>query len=114
MPKYTEKQLLKAVQYSENNPDISLPQIAALYNVNLSTLRRRKLGLTLPPSKAHREEQLFSSGEERAIVNHCITMADLNFLLRGYKQYTHIKLYKNNRYLQYLLEYVPHSSGYNN
>ena len=34
-------------------------------------------------------------------------------LLRGYKQYTHIKLYKNNRYLQYLLEYVPHSSGYN-
>ena len=35
-------------------------------------------------------------------------------VLRGYKQYTHIKLYKNNRYLQYLLEYVPHSSGYNN
>ena len=35
-------------------------------------------------------------------------------LLRGYKQYTYIKLYKNNRYLQYLLEYVPHSSGYNN
>ena len=25
-----------------------------------------------------------------------------------------IKLYKNNRYLQYLLEYVPHSLGYNN
>ena len=36
------------------------------------------------------------------------------YLLRGYKQYTYIKLYKNNRYLQYLLEYVPHSSGYNN
>ena len=35
-------------------------------------------------------------------------------MLRGYKQYTYIKLYKNNRYLQYLLEYVPHSSGYNN
>ena len=35
-------------------------------------------------------------------------------LLRGYKQYTYFKLYKNNRYLQYLLEYVPHSSGYNN
>ena len=81
MPKYTEKQRLKAVQYSKNNPDISLPRIAALYNVNLSTLRRRKLGLTLPPSKAHREEQLFSPGEERAIVNHCITMADLNFPL---------------------------------
>ena len=35
-------------------------------------------------------------------------------VLRGYKQYIYIKLYKNNRYLQYLLEYVPHSSGYNN
>ena len=35
-------------------------------------------------------------------------------LLRGYKQYTYIKLYNNNRYLQYLLEYVPHSSSYNN
>ena len=35
-------------------------------------------------------------------------------LLRGYKQYTYIKLYKNNRYLQYLLKYVSHSSGYNN
>ena len=35
-------------------------------------------------------------------------------VLQGYKQYTYIKLYKNNRYLQYLLEYVPHSSGYNN
>ena len=37
-----------------------------------------------------------------------------SLMLRGYKQYTYIKLYKNNRYLQYLLEYVPHSSGYNN
>ena len=35
-------------------------------------------------------------------------------MLRGYKQYTYIKLYKNDRYLQYLLEYVPYSSGYNN
>ena len=35
-------------------------------------------------------------------------------VLWGYKQYTYIKLYKNDRYLLYLLEYVPHSSGYNN
>ena len=35
-------------------------------------------------------------------------------VLQGYKQYTYIKLYKNNRYLQFLLGYVPHSSGYNN
>ena len=34
--------------------------------------------------------------------------------LRGYKQYTNRKLYKSNRYLQYLLEHVPRSSGYNN
>lgn len=79
MPKYTEPQLLKAVQYAKDHPDIPLTRIAALHDVNLSTLRRRKLGLTLPPSKAHREKQLFSPGEERAIVNHCIRMADLNF-----------------------------------
>ena len=42
------------------------------------------------------------------------SMAPPYCVLRGYKQYTYIKLYKNNRYLQYLLEYVPHSSGYNN
>ena len=81
MPKYTEKQLLKAVQYSKNNPDIPLPRIATLYNITLGTLRRRKLGLTLPPLKAHRGEQLFSPGEEQASVNHYITMADLNFPL---------------------------------
>ena len=38
MPEYTEEQLLKAVQYSKNNPDIPLTRIAALYEVNLSTL----------------------------------------------------------------------------
>ena len=79
MPKYTETQLLKAVKYSQQNPDMPLTRIAALYEVNLSTLRRRKLGLTLPPSQAHRDEQLFSPGEEQAIAKHCIALADYNF-----------------------------------
>ena len=79
MPQYTEKQLLKAVKYAKNNPDIPLAQIARSYEVNLSTLRRRRLGLTLPPSQAHRDQQLFSPGEERAIAEHCIQMADQNF-----------------------------------
>ena len=35
-------------------------------------------------------------------------------LLREFKQYTYIKVYKKNSYLLYLLEYVPHGSGYNN
>lgn len=91
MPKYTEEQLLKAVRYAQKHPDIPLTRIATLYEVNLSTLRRRKLGLTLPPSQAHRHEQLFSPGEEKAIAKHCIMMADHNFpmshdLLRGLAQ----------------------------
>ena len=52
------------------------------------------------------------------IMMHCeikiMLIMVFNSVLQGYKQYTYIKLYKNNRYLQYLLEYVPHSSGYNN
>ena len=79
MPKYTEAQLLKAVQYAKKNPDTPLTRIATLYEVNLSTLRRRKLGLSLPHSKAHRDEQLFSPGEEKAIAQHCLMMADHNF-----------------------------------
>ena len=91
MPKYTEEQLLKAVRYAQKHPDVPLTRIATLYEVNLSTLRRRKLGLTLPPSQAHRNEQLFSPGEEKAIAKHCIMMADDNFpmshdLLRGLAQ----------------------------
>ena len=79
MPKYTEAQLLEAVQYAKENLDTPLTRIATLYGVNLSTLRRRKLGLSLPHSKAHRDEQLFSPGEEKAITQHCLKMADHNF-----------------------------------
>ena len=45
---------------------------------------------------------------------HAVMSLEGGVLLLGYKQYTYIKLYKNIRYLQYLLEHVPHSSGYNN
>ena len=45
----------------------------------MSTLRRRKLGLTLPLSQAHQHRQLFSPGEEKVIAKHCIQMADHNF-----------------------------------
>ena len=40
MPKYTEAQLVKVVQYAKKNPDTPLTRIATLYGVNLSTLRR--------------------------------------------------------------------------
>ena len=79
MPKYKEAQLGKAVKYAQDHPDIPLTRVAILHDVNLSTLRRRKLGLTLPPSQAHRHRQLFSPGEEKAIAKHCILMADHNF-----------------------------------
>ena len=52
MPKYTEAQLLRAVKYSQQNPDIS---------------------------QAYRDEKLFTPGEERAIAKHYITMENHNF-----------------------------------
>ena len=79
MPKYTEAQLLKVVQYSKKNPDTPLIRIVTLYGVNFSTLCCRKLGLSLPYSNAHRDEQPFSPGEAKAITQHCLMMADHNF-----------------------------------
>ena len=81
MPKYTEAQLGKAVKYAQDHPDIPLTRVAILHDVNLRTLRCHKLGLTLPPSQAHRHRQLFSPGEEKAIAKHCIQMADHNFAI---------------------------------
>ena len=79
MPKYTEKQLQKAINHARKDPTILRRRIAALYEVNVTTLRRRMAGTQLTYAAAHRDEQLFSPGEERAIAEHCGAMADLGF-----------------------------------
>ena len=79
MPKYTEQQLQKAISHARKEPTIPRRRIAALYEVNVTTMTRRMAGTQLSYAAAHRDEQLFSPGEERAIADHCGVMADLGF-----------------------------------
>lgn len=81
MPKYTEKQLQKVIGHANKDPIIPLRRIAALYEVNVTTLRRRIAGTQFSYAVAYRDKQLFSSGEERAIADRCGFMADLGFLI---------------------------------
>ena len=79
MPKYTEQQLQNAMKHARKEPNVPLPRIAALYTVNITTLRRRLAGTQVSNAAAKRQAQLFSPGEERAISDHCGVMADLGF-----------------------------------
>ena len=79
MPKYTETQLQQAISNARKDSKIPRRRIAALYRVNVTTLTRRIAGTQLSYTAAHRDEQLFSPGEERAISDHCGVMADLGF-----------------------------------
>ena len=79
MPKYTEQQLQNAINHARREPTIPRKRIAALYQVNVTTLNRRIAGTQVSRSIAHRDEQLFAPGEEKAIAEHCGTMADLGF-----------------------------------
>ena len=79
MPQYTEQQLQKAISHARKDPTIPRRRIAALYEVNVTTLNRRIAGTQLSRTIAHRDEQLFSPGEERAIAEHCGAMANLGF-----------------------------------
>ena len=79
MPKYTEDHLQKAIRHVRKDPIIPRRRIASHHGVNVTTLNRRIAGTQLSHSAAHRDEQLFSPGEERAIADHCGVMADLGF-----------------------------------
>ena len=81
MPKYTETQLQQAISNARKDSKIPRRRIAALYGVNLTTLTGRIAGTQLSHTAAHRDEQLFSPVEERAIADHCGVMADLGFLV---------------------------------
>lgn len=81
MPKYTEKQLRDAVKYALNSPDTPRVRIAELFGVDRSTLRRRVLGTHQYRPTAHRNEQLLSPGEEKAMGEYIGMMADVGFPL---------------------------------
>ena len=79
MTNYTEQQLQKAISHAQKDPTIPRRRIAALYEVNVTTMNRRIAGTQLTRAAAHRDVQLFSPGEEKAIADHCGVMADLGF-----------------------------------
>lgn len=79
MPKYTEQQMQKAINHARKEPTVPRARIAALYEVNVTTLKRRLAGVQVSSAAAHRHDQLFTPGEERAIAEHCGVMADLGF-----------------------------------
>ena len=81
MPKYTDKDLQAAIKHALKEPDIPTIRIAELYGVDRRTLRRRVLGTHQDRSTAHRNEQLLTPGEERAIAEYIGTMADVGFPL---------------------------------
>ena len=79
MIKYTEHQLQKAIDHARREPTVPRPRIAPLYEVNHTTLSRRIAGTQRNLAAAHREAQLFSTGDERAIASFCGVMADHSF-----------------------------------
>lgn len=81
MPKYTEKQLRDAVKYALEAPDVPTLRIAELFGVDRTTLRRRVLGTHQDRASAHRNQQLLTVGEERAIGDYIGMMADVGFPL---------------------------------
>ena len=74
-----EKQLCRAMDYARKHPSESKAKIADMYGVNAVTLRRRCKGVNVARHKAHREQQLLTSGEEDAIADWCGRMADMGF-----------------------------------
>lgn len=87
MPKYMEKDLQAAIKHALREPDVPTRRIAELYGVERRTLRRRVLGTHQDRSTAHKHEQLFSVGEEKAIADYIGTMADMGFPLN----YEHVR-----------------------
>ena len=76
-----EKKLQEAIQHARQEPDIPKARIAELYEVNACTLRRRLAGKSTDYASAARDRQLFTTGEEKAIADYAIVMADAGFPL---------------------------------
>jgi len=81
MPKYTEKQLQEDIRHARRKPDVPTRRIAELYGVPRTTLHQRVLGKHQDSRAAHRDEQLFSTGDENAIAEYAGIMTDAGFPL---------------------------------
>jgi len=74
-----------AIDYCRRHPHEQVSRIAAKYGVNQVTLHRRVKGTQVSRRVAHQDQQLFSSGEEGAVVELCELMADCGFPLSNNK-----------------------------
>ncbi|RPB18389.1 hypothetical protein L211DRAFT_874882 [Terfezia boudieri ATCC MYA-4762] len=81
MPKYTKQQLQEAIKHAKREPDAPMLRIADLYGVDRQTLCRRVLGTQQERSIVHQDQQLFSTGDEKAIAGYAGIMADAGFPL---------------------------------
>ena len=77
--RWTEEDMQRAVIFAQENAALPKSTIAHQFNVNEVTLRRRVRHTQQPRDQAHEDQQLLSFGEENAIVDWCIKMADLGF-----------------------------------
>ena len=82
MPKVTNEQKLeKAISYARKHPLEPKPRVAAYFEVSQVTLRRRVAGTQATRREANHDRQTFDHGEEEAIAEHCLMMADRGFPL---------------------------------
>ena len=65
----------KAMQHARREPDIPILQ---LYGVVKTTLGHRVKGKHVSSAESHRDHQLFSPGEEKAIIDPCDIMGRLS------------------------------------
>lgn len=79
IPKYTKKKLQKGIGHAHKAPTIPHYRITALYKVNVISFRQIITGTQVTYAAAHRDKQLFSLGEERAIADHWDIMSCLKF-----------------------------------
>ena len=73
--------LKQTIDYARRNPTLSMASIARRYEINVTTLSRRIAGTQQSYRASHEDQPLFTPGDESAIVNHCMIMAECGFPL---------------------------------
>jgi len=76
-----ESKMQAAIDYCRRHPHEKQAHIACKYGIHPVTLGRRVKGTQTSRRAAHRDQQLFSPGEEDAIVELCKLIADCGFPL---------------------------------
>ena len=76
-----KNKLQRAIRHAWREPELKIAKIAALYEVNARTLRRRIAGKMRDYATAARVKQLFTVGEEKDVAEYIGSLADCGFTL---------------------------------